>query len=88
MELTDKLGWLADKIPAFGDYGKDCANTMRRAADEITKLRAELESATKDAENYLWITGDESGDVLYEILTGAYAGKEDIDAAIERYKKG
>lgn len=88
MELTDKLGWLADKIPAFGDYGKDCANTMRRAADEIIKIRAELASATKDAEHYRWMVSDEGGDVLYEILTGAYAGKEDIDAAIERYKKG
>lgn len=47
MELTEKLGWLADKIPAFGGYGKDCANTMRRAADEITKLRAELAAAAK-----------------------------------------
>ena len=30
MNQIEKLGWLADKIPAFGDYGKDCANEKRK----------------------------------------------------------
>jgi len=42
MELIEKLGWLADKIPAFGDYGKDCSQSMRNAASEITELRQQL----------------------------------------------
>lgn len=88
MELTEKLGWLADKIPAFGGYGKDCANTMRRAADEITKLRAELAAAAKEAERYRWMVSDEGGDVLYETLTGVYAEKKDVDAAIDAAMKG
>lgn len=43
MPLADELRWLADKIPAFGDYAKDCANTMYRAADRIEALQAEVE---------------------------------------------
>ena len=38
MNQIEKLGWLADKIPAFGDYGKDCANEMRKAAEKIKAL--------------------------------------------------
>ena len=30
--------WLADKIQAFGDYGKDCAYCLREQADRIERL--------------------------------------------------
>lgn len=35
--------WLADKICAFGDFGKDVANTLRKLDDSVKNL--ELENA-------------------------------------------
>lgn len=45
MTPTDKdyPYWLADKICAFGDFGKDVANTLRKLDDSVKNL--ELENA-------------------------------------------
>lgn len=34
------------------------------------------------------MVSDEGGDVLYETLTGVYAEKKDVDAAIDAAMKG
>lgn len=40
MEGKDLAYWLADKIPAFGDYAKEAADVLRKQADEIDALRS------------------------------------------------
>lgn len=44
MSMTDyeKAGWLADKIPAYGDYAKCAANLLRKQADQIVTISAAL----------------------------------------------
>ena len=42
MRGTDQAYWLADKIPAYGDYAKEAAFVLRRQADEIERLHTLL----------------------------------------------
>lgn len=42
MTNHDKAHWLADKIPAYGDYAKEAALVLRKQADEIERLREAL----------------------------------------------
>ena len=42
MEGKDLAYWLADKIPACGDYAKQAAQVLRKQADDIERLQAEL----------------------------------------------
>jgi hypothetical protein len=37
----EKAYWLADKIPAYGDYAKEAALILMRQADEIERLRSQ-----------------------------------------------
>lgn len=39
MKGKDRAYWLADKIPAYGDYAKEAALVLRQQADEIERLR-------------------------------------------------
>jgi hypothetical protein len=62
MEGKDRAYWLADKIPAYGDYAKEAALVLRQQADEIERLRAELIGAVtlfachcKDATAHDWL---------------------------------
>ena len=43
MRGKDQAYWLADKIPAYGDYAKEAANVLRRQADDIERLHKENE---------------------------------------------
>lgn len=42
MRGIDQAYWLADKIPAYGDYAKEAANVLRRQADDIESMHALL----------------------------------------------
>lgn len=42
MQGKDRAYWLADKIPALGDYAKEAAIVLREQADEIERLTATL----------------------------------------------
>ncbi len=39
MTPKEYAGWLADKIPAYGDFGKEAALVLIRQANEIERLR-------------------------------------------------
>ena len=43
MRGIDQAYWLADKIPAYGDYAKEAANVLRRQAYELESLHKENE---------------------------------------------
>ena len=43
MRGIDQAYWLADKIPAYGDYAKEAANVLRRQAYELERLHKENE---------------------------------------------
>lgn len=43
MRGIDQACWLADKIPAYGDYAKEAANVLRRQAYELERLHKENE---------------------------------------------
>lgn len=43
MRGIDQAYWLADKIPAYGDYAKEAANVLRRQAHELERLHKENE---------------------------------------------
>ncbi len=43
MRGIDQACWLADKIPAYGDYAKEAANVLRRQAHELERLHKENE---------------------------------------------
>ena len=43
MRGIDQAYWLADKIPAYGDYAKEAANVLRRQAHELERLLAAQE---------------------------------------------
>ena len=47
MSDKEKAYWLADKIPAYGDYAKEAADILRKQADEIEKLKAYIEEKVK-----------------------------------------
>jgi len=42
MKGKDRAYWLADKIPAYGDYAKEAALVLCQQADEIERLRGLL----------------------------------------------
>jgi len=42
MTPHEKAYWLADKIPAYGDYAKEAAWLLKRQAAEIEQLRGAL----------------------------------------------
>lgn len=42
MKDKDLAYWLADKIPAYGDYAKETARVLRKQADEIECMRETL----------------------------------------------
>ena len=44
MTPKEKAYWLADKIPAYGDYAKEAAQVLCRQADEIDRLQTALRS--------------------------------------------
>ena len=44
MTGKDRAYWLADKIPAYGDYAKEAAISLRIQADEIEHLRARIDA--------------------------------------------
>ena len=39
----DRAEWLADNIPAYGDYAKEAALVLVQQENEIDRLRTELE---------------------------------------------
>lgn len=41
MTPREYAGWLADKIPAYGDYAKEAGAVLVRQADDIEALQAE-----------------------------------------------
>lgn len=50
MDMTDneRAYWLADKIPACGDYAKEAARMLKKQADEIERMRDALERIIND----------------------------------------
>lgn len=48
MNAYDHAYWLADKIPAYGDYAKEAAWLLCRQADEIRALRHTLAQSTPE----------------------------------------
>lgn len=40
--LMEYARWLAEMMPAMGDYGKDCTRTLRMMADRIESLERDL----------------------------------------------
>jgi hypothetical protein len=40
MKGKDRAYWLADKIPAYGDYAREAALVLQQQADEIERMRA------------------------------------------------
>jgi len=57
MTPKEYAGWLADKIPAYGDYAKEAALLLMRQADEIERLRGAMLMAASMLER----DGDEHG---------------------------
>lgn len=43
MSDKDRAYWLADKIPAYGDYAKEAAFVLRQQADRIEQQEQEIE---------------------------------------------
>ena len=52
MDDYEKAYWLADKIPAYGDYAKEAAAVLKRQADRIRKLDAENEILSNRCDIY------------------------------------
>jgi D-alanyl-D-alanine dipeptidase len=50
MNNRDKAYWLADKIPALGDYAKEAAQVLKKQAEEIERLRNILQQVLTDAQ--------------------------------------
>lgn len=80
MTGKDLAYWLADKIPALGDYAKEAAEVLRKQADEIERLRCDhiecwqgrdIISSFSDAMNNLPTCG---------MLAIAGAAMQEIDA--------
>lgn len=51
MKDKDLAYWLADKIPAYGDYAKEAALVLRQQSDEIERLRSTLQQVLTDAQS-------------------------------------
>lgn len=53
--MTDheRAYWLADKIPAYGDYAKEAACVLRKQADEIDRLTRELADLKADRDSWI-----------------------------------
>ena len=78
-EFTDTLD-----IKSFATLVRaDLVAENERLKGELETGRRRLAAAGKGAERYRWRVSDEGGDVLYETLTGVYAEKKDVDAAID-----
>jgi len=77
---------LVDRLRAFVELdGGDTAD-VEAAADEIERLRAELEALRKDAERYRWLRNgcDDKGSPATRIAANCYGMEWDaaIDAAM------
>lgn len=45
--------------------------------------RTAIAQYEQDAKRYRWLVYGESGDALYDLLTGGYGSKQELDAAID-----
>ena len=93
----DHAYWLADKIPAFGDYGKECSETLRDLADRLAAsnaLCAELAEAlviAKDAmdERRSYVNGGDPSGCWQEMKYGEAWDEEDakVSATLAKFKE-
>lgn len=73
MRGIDQAYWLADKIPAYGDYAKEAANVLRRQADDIERLHKENEKLRRVVKASVEL-----------VCSPAWAGVSDEDVALEQ----
>jgi len=74
----EKAGWLADKIPAYGDYAKCAANLLRKQADQIVTITAALRMA-KEAlilvDEYKWPIHPKAREAIATITEALESGE-------------
>ena len=57
---AEYAGWLADKIPAYGDYAREAAFVLVRQAEEIELLRSILKEGADGFGKLLIQTSDDN----------------------------
>lgn len=60
------VGWLADKIPAYGDYAKEAAQVLRQQADEIERLMIPKKVVIGDNKYLINLRFDGTVDILFK----------------------
>ena len=85
--MTDKehAYWLADKIPAYGDYAKEAAQVLQLQADEIERLQArvaELEQRGESVAKMIRGVRVECDAVVVSVFGGTAAARKLCGALI------
>lgn len=79
LEGKEKAYWLADKIHALGDYAKEAAQVLQQQADEIERLKAQvnaLEHIRTAAQNLARCKGRYHTEQNFNALIAALEGKK------------